>query len=104
MHTSVLTTTIMFLILPLLIISGLIPLTKFAFTATAQNTGAQSAIDWANTTQKWFGSPSAYADYLINLSERDIYMCKVAVVSTWILVILSILSWVGRAFGLYCFP
>ena len=102
MTSSVLTTTIMFLILPLLIILGLIPLTNFAFKSTHSATGAASNItDWANKT---FGDPSIRSDYAINLSQRDILMAKVSVVCTWVLVILCILSWVGRAFKLWCLP
>jgi hypothetical protein len=106
MHTSVLTTTIMFLILPLLIIAGLIPLTKFAFTAQKSETGTEGRQQnmLTDIINKYIGDPSKYNLYSITLSERDMFMCKVAVVSTWILVILSILSWVGRAFNLWCFP
>jgi hypothetical protein len=101
-NTSVVTSTIMFLILPLLILFGLVPLTRFAFSADNKPMSGTSS-DWnINIPNPFVGG--AQSTRSISLSEREIMWAKVSVVSTWILVILSILSWIGRAFGLFCIP
>lgn len=109
MRTSVLTSTIMFLILPMLIIFGLIPLTQFAFNATGgdDKPPSGSMADWKSDWQALgnvFADTTEVKNRCIKLSERQMTLAKVSVVSTWVLVILSILSWVGRAFGLFCIP
>jgi hypothetical protein len=98
----------MFLILPMLIIFGLIPLTQFAFNASSSDTApCGSQADWKSD---WAALGNIFADNTekkkrcIDLTERQMTLAKVSVVSTWILVILSILSWIGRAFGLWCIP
>ena len=105
MRTSVLTSTIMFLILPILIIFGLVPLTKFTFMASSGDVAPSGAsADWNINIPNPFEDKTARKTRSITLSEREVLLAKVSVVSVWILVILLILSWVGRAFGLWCLP
>ncbi len=112
MHTSVLTSTIMFLILPLLIIFGLVPLTQFAFNSVATDPPpSQSADARLSDINLPFKPPfdtlsdtSKKRARTIVLSDRQMVYAQVSVVCTWILVVLSILSWIGRAFGLWCIP
>jgi hypothetical protein len=114
MHTSVLTSTIMFLILPILIIFGLVPLTQFAFNSVASDlpgspdTSADARLSDISLPFKYpwntLSDNSTKRTRTIVLSDRQMVYAQVSVVCTWILVILSILSWIGRAFGLWCIP
>jgi hypothetical protein len=96
----------MFLILPLLTIFGLIPLTHFAFNSTSADvpSGASSDIDINIQIENPFQDNTPKHVYSLTTSERQMRFAKVAVVCIWISVILSILSWIGRAFGLWCLP
>lgn len=107
MNSSVLTSTIMFLILPLLTIFGLIPLTHFAFNSTMSASGSKdslSDIDINIQIENPFDDNTPQNTYSLVTTERQLKFAKIAVVCMWISVILSILSWIGRAFGLWCLP
>jgi hypothetical protein len=106
-YQAMITSTIMFLILPLLSIYGLIHITHLLFSTVSTDSGSptdptmRDSIDI--TLPDWLDNTTTNP-YSLNLTNRQLTFAKISVVSLWLLVVLSIILWVGKATRLYCFP
>jgi hypothetical protein len=82
-YTSMINSTILFLIFPVISISGLINITRVIFRESRDASSSDRQIDMTN---------------------NQLNTAKVSVVLLWLIVILLIILWIGKATQLYCFP
>lgn len=93
---AIVSSTIMMLIIPLLTIPGLISFTNFAFNA-AETWKSPYAL-WTDY-EKMRATTKTYSE---KFTQADYLNMKIAAVTAWILVVGLILSWVGKATGMFC--
>jgi len=91
-NMSSLAATIVYLIMPIVIMFGLVFITKFAF--------------YSDKTENLELQPlsTKEATYSVTLQEMQMLAVQVSTILTWILVVMAVLSWLGKAFGFWCFP
>jgi len=101
-NMSSLMCTIVNLVLPIIIMFGLVYVTEFAFmssknsnitTDVPQNTG------FLQENLELQPLKTEEVAYTIRLKEIEMLSVQVSVILMWILVIMSILSWLSNAFG-----
>lgn len=91
-NLSSLAATIVYLIMPVVILFGLGFTTKFAFYSSVKEDLELQPLSQKEQT------------YSVELQEMQMLAVQVSTVLTWVLVVMSILSWLGKAFGFWCFP
>ena len=98
-NLSSLAATMVYLLMPIVIMFGLVFTTKFAFKSTITDPEKSSKEDF-----KFEPLSTDKKSYSVVLEEMQMLAVQISTILTWVLVVLSVLSWLGKAFGFWCFP
>lgn len=90
-------TNLILLILPVLMIFGMIYITKFSFSSTASPPTTTEGLKF----QEFSKDEQIYS---IQLKKWEMLVVQITTILIWVNILLAILSWLGQAYGLWCFP